>query len=320
MQKVMNRFKTLLERKNITQPDTTHMHKIKSFENTLECRGLNFHFNGRRHVKTISNFNLVIHKGDTIALVGKSGSGKSTLAKLLTGIYKPKGGEILMDGFNIGNVNMSRWRQLISYVGQDTFLFKGSLKENLLIGNLRATGLQLDDAIEKANLTDFIKTLPLKLNTPVGENGVMLSGGQRQRLSIARSFLKDAPILILDEATSSLDYESEAAIQNSLERLMKNRTIILIAHRLSTVQQANRIVVLDQGQIVEEGTHTQLLKNNGFYRQLFFNSNKQPSKVTTQLNTLFQLTIVVTFIVGYFLWIRGSELKIRCIRFIVCRF
>ena len=215
------------------------------------------------------NFNLDIKPGERIGLVGISGSGKTTLTKLLLRFADVDDGQITIDGQNIKNVQQVSLREAIAYVPQETSLFHRTIAENIAYAKPDATRKEIERAAKLANAHDFIEQLPNGYETLVGERGIKLSGGQRQRIAIARAILKDAPILVLDEATSALDSESEALIQDALVKLMKGRTSIVVAHRLSTIASLDRIIVLDDGKIVEQGTHAELLKKNGEYNQLW---------------------------------------------------
>lgn len=215
------------------------------------------------------HFNLIVEPGQRVGLVGHSGSGKTTLTRLLLRFSDIDSGTISIDGENIAHVNQESVRKSISYVPQEPLLFHRSLKDNIAYGKSDATMAEIIDASDQAHSTDFIEQLPEKFNTMVGERGIKLSGGQRQRIAIARAILKDAPILVLDEATSALDSESEKLIQDSLGELMNNRTSIVIAHRLSTIAKLDRIIVLEDGQIVEDGTHAELIKKKGTYSTLW---------------------------------------------------
>lgn len=217
----------------------------------------------------LEDVHLTFRKGETIALVGPSGGGKSTIVSLIPRYYDPNRGAIRIDGVDIRQYTLESLRRQIAIVTQDNFLFDGSIRENLLMGNPDATEAQLYAALEQAYLKDFVDTLPEGLETVIGERGVMLSGGQRQRVAIARAILKNAPIVILDEATSALDSKAEAVVQKAMESLMQNRTVVVIAHRLSTVRNADRIVVLEQGRVIEQGTHDVLLAANGAYASLY---------------------------------------------------
>jgi ATP-binding cassette subfamily B multidrug efflux pump len=238
----------------------------------IEFKDVCFSYNQNRNV--IDHFNLSIKPGEKIGIVGRSGAGKSTLIQLLLHFYDIQQGSIEIDGQNIAHVTQDSLRQHIALVTQDTSLLHRTVAENIRYGRNDASDEQFNYAIEKAKVKEFIDTLSdvrgqKGLNAYVGERGVKLSGGQRQRIAIARVFLKDAPILILDEATSALDSEVEAAIQSSLNDLMAGKTVIAIAHRLSTIAKMDRIVVLDQGKIVEQGSHNELLELHGIYAQLW---------------------------------------------------
>ncbi len=217
----------------------------------------------------LENINLDIPASNVAALVGPTGVGKSTLVSLIPRFYDVKTGSIKLDGIDIRNIELEELRKNISIVLQDVFLFHGSVRENILFGNPKATDAEIVEATKVANAYDFIMALPEGFDTIIGERGVKLSGGQRQRISIARAVLKNTPILILDEATSSVDTETELLIQQALERLMKGRTTIIIAHRLSTIRNADKIVVLEGKEIVEMGKHEELLKNDGLYQRLY---------------------------------------------------
>jgi ATP-binding cassette subfamily B protein len=216
-----------------------------------------------------SKLNLHIKAGEKIGLVGHSGSGKTTLTKLLLRFNDIDSGEILIDGQNVAAITQEDLRRHVAYIPQEPLLFHRSIRENIAYGKPEASDEEIEEAAKKAYATEFIDKLPAGYNTLVGERGVKLSGGQRQRIVIARAILKDAPILVLDEATSALDSESEKYIQAALMELMKKRTAIVIAHRLSTIQKMDRIIVLDHGTIVEEGSHKDLIKQNGTYAKLW---------------------------------------------------
>ncbi len=213
----------------------------------------------------VDGIHLNVPAGATLALVGATGSGKSTLIKLLLRFYDPESGRVLIDGQPITNVSMNSLRKSIGLVSQDVYLFEGSIRDNIAYGKPDADEAAIIDAAKTAEAWSFIETLPQGLDTAVGERGVLLSGGQRQRLSLARALLKDPPILVLDEATSAVDNETEAAIQRSLKRIAHGRTVIMIAHRLSTIVHADEIVVIEKGQVAERGSHLTLLEANGHY-------------------------------------------------------
>lgn len=210
-----------------------------------------------------------ISNGAKIGIAGGSGGGKTTLIKLLLGLLEPLQGQIRLFGRDVQMYSQAQVRSLFSYVPQDCYLFDGTIRENILVGNPDATEEELEKAVENAYLTDFIKSIPEGLDKRVGERGTLLSGGQRQRVAIARAFLKDAAILLLDEATSALDSRSEESVQKSIEKLMEGRTSIVIAHRLSTIQNMDRILVLEEGCVEEDGTHEELLVKKGRYYHLY---------------------------------------------------
>ncbi len=217
----------------------------------------------------IKELSLHIPAGKTIAIVGSTGSGKSTLVKLLLRLYEIQAGEILLDGVNIRELQLAELRRAIGWVSQDVFLFHGTVLENILYGSPTASLAEAMAAAQVAEAHEFIELLPQGYDTIVGERGQKLSGGQRQRLAIARAVLKNPPILVLDEATSAVDNETEAAIQRSLDRITQNRTTIAIAHRLSTIRNADRIYVMEHGELVEQGTHEMLLAEAGIYANLW---------------------------------------------------
>ena len=216
----------------------------------------------------VHDFSLSVNAGETIALVGLSGSGKSSLVNMLPRFWNPTYGRILIDGVDAQTLTLKSLRRQIAIVSQDVVLFDGTIRDNITYGCPGATAEKIRQAIEDSSLTDFISSLPDGLDTPVGEAGGRLSGGQKQRISIARALLKDAPILILDEATSALDANSEHHIKLSLARLMKGRTTFIVAHRLSTIEYATRIVAMQGGLIAEVGTHSELIQKNGVYSHL----------------------------------------------------
>ncbi len=220
--------------------------------------------------KTVfSKFNLEIKPKETVALVGASGSGKSTFANLLAGFYLPQEGDIWIDDISLNSLPLREYRHILSYVSQNVVLFADTIANNIALGEGEYSRDKVIQAAKNANAWEFIEQMPEGLDTLIGENGARLSGGQRQRIAIARALYKNAPILILDEATSSLDTESEYYIQESIQVLSQNTTTIIIAHRLSTIENADRIIVFDQGEIVEMGTHSELLEKNNIYARLY---------------------------------------------------
>ncbi|MNS18845.1 putative multidrug export ATP-binding/permease protein [compost metagenome] len=255
---------TLMEEKNAITDKLDAIEK-NTFEDNIHIDNINFRYEKENVLK---NFSLDVKKGQTVALVGQSGSGKSTIANLLTRFYDVQEGILKIDGVNIKDITMKSLRDLMGLVTQDSILFNDSIKNNIKLGKQDATDEEIIDALKIANAYEFVKDLPLGINTNVGDSGNKLSGGQKQRLSIARAVLKNPPIMILDEATSALDTESERLVQVALENMMQNRTSIVIAHRLSTIQKADKIVVMQKGEIVEQGTHDELLAKNGVYKKL----------------------------------------------------
>lgn len=234
---------------------------------SLEFRGVTFHYDGHEPA-ALHKIDLTIAVGEVVALVGSSGSGKTTVASLIPRFYEPTEGALLIDGQDVRDYTLQSLRRQIGIVSQDTMLFDETVKYNIAYGRPAATDDEIVEAAKAAYAHDFIMRLPEGYETIIGENGVKLSGGERQRLAIARAILRDPPILILDEATSSLDSESERIVQMALSNLMKNRTTLVIAHRLSTIQKADRIVVMERGSIVEIGSHQELLARNGVYKRL----------------------------------------------------
>lgn len=222
------------------------------------------------NVPVLKNINLQIKQGETIALVGNSGGGKTTIVNLLPRFYDIKSGSISIDGIDIRDYTLESLRQNIAVVFQDNFLFSGTIRDNILLGNENATEEQINQAVKMAYLDEFIASLKDGLNTQIGERGILLSGGQKQRVAIARAFLKDAPIIILDEATSALDNKAEAIVQKAIDNLMQDKTVFVIAHRLSTVRNADKIAVINEGQLVELGNHDELMSiENGQYKALY---------------------------------------------------
>lgn len=254
-----------------TQPaikDKENPQTLEEIKSSVKFKNVNFEYIPNTPV--LKNINLDAQKGQTIAFVGNSGGGKTTIVNLIPRFYDIKSGSISIDGVDIRDYSLQSLRQNIAVVFQDNFLFSGTIKENILLGNEKATDEQIQKAVKMAYLDEFIASLKDGINTVIGERGVLLSGGQKQRVAIARAFLKDAPIIILDEATSALDNKAEAIVQKAIDNLMQDKTVFVIAHRLSTIQNADKIVVINQGEIVEEGNHEELLNiQNGAYKALY---------------------------------------------------
>ncbi|WP_299256584.1 ABC transporter ATP-binding protein [uncultured Aquimarina sp.] len=236
-----------------------------NFEDNILLEDISFKYEDEY---VLNNFTLNVPKGKSVALVGQSGSGKSTIANLVTRFYDVNKGAIKIDGIDIKDITKNSLRGLMGLVTQDSILFNDTIKNNLLVGDENASDEEILEALKIANAWEFVKNLPKGIETNIGDSGNKLSGGQKQRLSIARAVLKNPPIMILDEATSALDTESERLVQSALENMMKNRTSIVIAHRLSTIQNSDLIVVMQKGNIVEQGTHEELIANNGAYHKL----------------------------------------------------
>jgi len=246
-----------------------HHELTKRIEGTVSFENLAFTYPSRKEIRVLKSINLTVNKGETIAIVGPSGSGKSTIVSLLLRFYDPESGAILIDGIDARKYPLTELRNNMAIVPQDVLLFGGTIRENIAYGKPNATISEITEAARKANAIEFIDTFPEKFETIVGERGVKLSGGQRQRIAIARAVLKDPSILILDEATSSLDSESERVVQEALDKLMVGRTSFVIAHRLSTIRKADKIVVIEKGEVRESGTHQELMTlENGLYRSL----------------------------------------------------
>ncbi|NBX68302.1 MAG: ABC transporter ATP-binding protein [Proteobacteria bacterium] len=249
-----------------SSPRTEGSQNIKTLNSSITFNNVSLLYDDKPALKNIS---FEIKRGDCVAFVGHSGSGKSSVVNLLPRLYEVTSGEILFDGVSIKNLLLPELRKLISFVTQDTFLFNDSLYENIRYGNPNASDKEIKRAAEQAHCADFISRLRDGFNTRIGDRGVCLSGGERQRVAIARAFLRSSPILVLDEATSSLDSQSEAVVQDAMEELIEGKTTFMVAHRLSTIKKASRIFVMDQGNIVESGTHETLVRLNGAYRQFY---------------------------------------------------
>jgi len=245
--------------------DTPGAAELPPLQGKIEFHNVSFAY---EQDKVLQNINLTVQPGESVALVGRTGSGKSTLINLIQRFYDPTAGKILVDGQDLRQVTIHSLRSQMAIVPQETALFSGTIKDNISYGQTRTTEREIREAAIQANIHDFIEGLPNGYQTEVGERGTKLSGGEKQRIAIARAILRNPKILILDEATSSLDAETESLIRDALEKLMKGRTTLIIAHRLSTIEKVNKIVVLDDGAIVESGTHLELLAQGGLYQHL----------------------------------------------------
>jgi subfamily B ATP-binding cassette protein MsbA len=243
----------------------------------IEFRGVGARYPGQNQ-QALSEISFVARPGTVTAIVGRSGSGKSTLIKLVPRFYEPESGEVLLDGHPLTEYRLADLRRQIALVGQQVMLFDGSVAQNIAFGELQQRDeRQIDAALDAANANEFVRQLPEGAHSGIGARGGRLSGGQRQRLAIARAILKDAPILILDEATAALDTESERLVQDALDKLMPDRTTLVIAHRLSTIEHADQVLVLDHGRLVESGRHAELLARGGLYAHLHRMQFREPA-------------------------------------------
>lgn len=262
--------------------------KMNGFNNQIEFKNVNFEY--VENTPVLKNLSLCVKKNETIALVGNSGGGKSTVVNLIPRFYDVKSGSIEIDGVDLRRFDLKSLKDHISFVFQDNFLFSGTIKDNIMMGNKNAGEEDLKRAVKMAHLDEFIETLDKGLDTELGERGTTLSGGQRQRVAIARAMIKNAPIVILDEATSALDNKSEAIVQKALDNLMQNKTVFVIAHRLSTIKNADRIAVINEGELVELGTHNELINiPNGKYKHLYEMQFNKDAGVNSEVNE--ELTI-----------------------------
>lgn len=262
-------------------PEAAEPRRLEHVRGNVRFEDVSFSYGDRGDQRVLRDITLEAKPGEIIALVGPSGAGKSTLITLIPRFYDPSKGRILLDGHDLRDVGLQDLRHHIGIVPQETQLFSGTIAENIRYGKLEASDNEVEGVASAANAHDFIRAFPAGYETIVGERGVKLSGGQRQRVAIARALLKDPRILILDEATSSLDSESEALVQAALEHLMQGRTTFVIAHRFSTVKNANRIMVLDDGRIVQQGTHDKLMTQGGLYRELYERQFRETEAVTS---------------------------------------
>ncbi|MBC7655959.1 MAG: ATP-binding cassette domain-containing protein, partial [Frankiaceae bacterium] len=264
----MTRISQLLQEASTLKPPARVTPIPQPLRGDLKIENVRFHYSSRPDAAALEDFSLHVAPGETVALVGPSGAGKSTVFQLLLRFHDPQSGTVRLDDIDVRQLDPGELRSAIALVPQDPVIFGTTARENLRYGKLDADDAQIEAAARSAEAHEFLSALPQAYNSELGERGARLSGGQQQRLAIARALLKDAPILLLDEATSALDAQSERAVQQALERLMQGRTTLVIAHRLATVLKADRIVVMDKGRVVAQGTHAQLMEQNGLYAEL----------------------------------------------------
>jgi subfamily B ATP-binding cassette protein MsbA len=275
----VERIYQMIDTPTMAEEESDSKKELKTLEgvnSSLEFKDVSFGYNSEKMV--LEKLNFKIAKGQKIALVGNSGGGKTTVCSLIPRLYEICSGQILIDGCDIRDFSIESLRKNISVVFQDNFLFTGTIRQNILMGNPEATEEELREACKNACLDEFLAKLPQGIDTPIGEKGILLSGGQKQRVAIARAFIKNAPLVILDEATSALDNKSEKIVQEALDNLMKNKTVIVIAHRLSTIIDSDKIMVINDGQIVESGSHDELLASDGAYSALYKSQFKKTSE------------------------------------------
>ena len=265
----------VVQRRSLIDPDSEEGRKLDKVNGKVEFRDASFFYPNRPDVQVLKGFSLTVNPGQTVALVGSSGSGKSTIVQLVERFYDPSSGSVFFDGVNVKDLNVRWYRQQVGLVGQEPVLFSGTIRENILNGHPGATQEEVERAAKEANAHNFITKLPKQYDTPVGEGGALLSGGQKQRIAIARALCKGAKVLLLDEATAALDSGSERVVQQALDRAAKSHTTVVVAHRLATIKNADLIVVMDKGSIVETGTHQELMDKKGAYFYLVQAQNLQ---------------------------------------------